>query len=86
MDTQIENKIKSAITGTSKRKLSVTVTDGKDFTETKEGLSFKKIIKAIQGSLPKGTQFINVQYTNRKGNVVDRDMRVPIGRKKKLGR
>ena len=87
MDTQtIENKLEQALTGSGKRKLKITVTDGKDYNETVEGLSLKKIIKGLQGSLPKGTRYINVQYTNRKGNTVDRDIRVPIGRKKKLGK
>jgi hypothetical protein len=87
MDTQtIENKLETALGGSSKRKLKITVTDGKEFNQTVEGLSLKKIIKGLQGSLPKGTQYVNVQYTNRKGNSVDRDLRVPIGRKKKIGK
>ena len=87
MDTQtIENKLETALGGSSKRKLKITVTDGKEFNQTVEGLSLKKIIKGLQGSLPKGTQYVNVQYTNRKGNQVDRDLRVPIGRKKKIGK
>ena len=68
------------------RKLSVKITDGKEFSEIKEGLSFKKIIKSVQGSLPKGTTEVSVEYTNRKGTPVSRMLRVPMGRKKKLGR
>ena len=33
---------------TSKRKLTIKVSDGKEFNEEKEGLSFKKIFKSIQ--------------------------------------
>ena len=34
----------------SVRKRTIKITDGKEFEETKEGLSFKKIIKSVQGS------------------------------------
>ena len=37
----------------SVRKRTIKITDGKEFEETKEGLSFKKIIKSVQGSVPK---------------------------------
>jgi|TARA_X000000950_G_scaffold33426_4_gene35870 hypothetical protein len=70
----------------SRRKLSIKVTDLKEFSEIKEGLSYKKIIKSIQGSLPKGTTEISVEYTNRKGQKIARMQKVPLGRKKKLGR
>ena len=70
----------------SRRKLSIKVTDLKEFSEIKEGLSYKKIIKSIQGSLPKGTREISVEYTNRKGRKIARMQKVPLGRKKKLGR
>jgi hypothetical protein len=70
----------------SRRKLSIKVTDLKEFSEIKEGLSYKKIIKSIQGSLPKGTTEISVEYTNRKGRKIARIQKVPLGRKKKLGR
>jgi|TARA_A100001388_G_C28752028_1_gene492738 hypothetical protein len=70
----------------SRRKLSIKVTDLKEFSEIKEGLSYKKIIKSIQGSLPKGTTEISVEYTNRKGRKIARMQKVPLGRKKKLGR
>jgi FKBP-type peptidyl-prolyl cis-trans isomerase len=83
MDPQIKTKLEQTMVGSSKRQIKVTVTDGKEFEKTVEGLSFKKIIKGLQGSLPAGTQYINVHYTNRKGTLVDRDMRVPIGRRKK---
>lgn len=71
---------------TSKRKLNITITDGKEFKETKEGLSFKKIFKSIQNSAPKGTKELRVEYTNRKGRAIDRWVKVPMGRSKKIGR
>ena len=70
----------------SVRKRTIKITDGKEFEETKEGLSFKKIIKSVQGSVPKGTKEIRVQYTNRKGNEIDRWVNIPMGRSKKIGR
>ena len=70
----------------SRRKLSVKITDLKEFSEIKEGLSFKKIIKSVQNNLPKDTREVSVEYTNRKGTPVARMIRVPMGRKKKLGR
>tara|TARA_A100001391_G_C5047774_1_gene272587 strand:+ start:652 stop:915 length:264 start_codon:yes stop_codon:yes gene_type:complete len=70
----------------SKRKLSIKITDGKEFSKTEDGLSFKKIIKKIQNELPKGTRSVNVEYTNRKGTLVSRSVKVPMGRKKKLDR
>jgi len=49
-------------------------------------LSFKKIIKSVQTSLPKGTKEISVEYVNRKGKKIERMVKVPLGRKKKLSR
>jgi hypothetical protein len=86
MDTQIENKLAEAIVGTSRRHLKIKITDGKEFDEIREGNSFKKIIKSVQGSVPKGTQYLYVEYTNRKGTLVNRAVKIPMGRKKKLGR
>ncbi len=82
----VEKAFKPLIDAKGKRKLSIRVTDLKDFDETKEGLSFKKIIKSIQSSLPKGTTEVSVEYTNRKGNNISRMVKVPLGRKKKLSR
>ena len=82
----VEKAFKPLIDAKGKRKLSIRVTDMKEFDETKEGLSFKKIIKSIQSSLPKGTTEVSVDYTNRKGNKISRMVKVPIGRKKKLDR
>mgnify|MGYP007131872653 FL=1 len=87
MSQELVNKaFQPLIDAKSKRKLSVRITDLKEYDETKEGLSFKKIIKSIQSNLPKGTKEVSVEYTNRKGNKIERMVRVPIGRKKKLNR
>ena len=85
MSQELVNKaFQPLIDAKSKRKLSMRITDLKEYDETKEGLSFKKIIKSVQTSLPKGTKEISVEYTNRKGHRIERMVRVPIGRKKKL--
>ena len=87
MSQELINKaFQPLIDAKSKRKLSIRITDLKEFDETKEGLSFKKIIKSVQSNLPKGTKEISVEYVNRKGNKVERMVSVPIGRKKKLSR
>ena len=59
------------------RKIKIKVTDDKEFNEEKEGLGFKKIFKAVSSSAPKGTQFLRVEYTNRKGTDVNRWVKVP---------
>lgn len=71
---------------TGVRMLKVKITDGKEFNEEKEGLSFKKIFKSVQSSAPKGTKMLRVEYTNRKGTAIDRWVKVPMGRSKKIGR
>ena len=71
---------------TGVRMLKVKITDGKEFNEEKEGLSFKKIFKSVQSSAPKGTKELRVEYTNRKGTQIDRWVKVPMGRSKKIGR
>ena len=87
MSEELINKaFQPLIDAKGKRKLSIRITDLKEFDETKEGLSFKKIIESIQTNLPKGTKEVSVQYTNRKGNLIERMVAVPIGRKKKLSR
>ena len=82
----VEKAFKPLLDARGKRMLSIRITDLKEFDETKEGLSFKKIIKSVQSSLPKGTKEISVEYTNRKGNRIERMVKVPLGRKKKLSR
>ena len=68
----------------SRRMLEIKITDLKEFSEIKTGLSFKKIIKSVQNILPKGTREVSVEYTNRKGQKIARMQKVPIGRKKRL--
>ena len=82
----VDKAFQPLIDAKSKRKLSIRITDLKEFDETKEGLSFKKIIKSVQNNLPKGTTEVSVEYTNRKGNKISRMVKVPLGRKKKLSR
>jgi hypothetical protein len=83
---KIQKAFQPLIDAKGKRKLLMKITDLKEFEETKEGLSFKKIIKSVQSGLPKGTKEVSVEYTNRKGQKIERRVKVPIGRKKKLSR
>ena len=59
------------------RKIKIKITDDKEFSEEKEGLGFKKIFKSVAGSAPKGTQFLRVEYVNRKGTDITRWDKVP---------
>jgi hypothetical protein len=59
------------------RKIKIKITDDKEFTQEKEGLGFKKIFKAVAGGAPKGTTFLRVEYTNRKGSEVNRWVKMP---------
>ena len=59
------------------RKITIKVTDDKEFTEEKEGLGFKKIFKSVAGSAPKGTRDLRVEYVNRKGTEVNRWVKLP---------
>ena len=60
------------------RKVNIKITDGKEFEVEQEGLSFKKIMKSVEGNAPKGTIALRVQYTNRKGTEVDRWQKIPM--------
>ena len=60
------------------RKVNIKITDGKEFEVEQEGLSFKKIMKTVEGNAPKGTSALRVQYTNRKGTEVDRWQKIPM--------
>jgi len=59
------------------RKISIKISDGKEFNEEKEGLGLKKIFKSVCHSAPKGTKELRVEYTNRKGTAVDRWVKIP---------
>ena len=49
--------------------------------DTIESRGFKRAVKEFQRSY-KG-QSVRIQYTNKAGNLIDRWIRVPIGRKKR---
>ena len=51
---------------------------------TKEHMSYKKAVKSFQNSHKIPT--VRVSYTNKKGTTVDRWIKLPIGRKKKIGK
>ena len=58
-------------------------TDEKEVNVTKEDMSYKKAIKSFQNVHKIPT--VKISYTNKKGTTVDRWIKLPIGRKKKLG-
>ena len=60
------------------RKVNIKISDGREFDVQEEGLSFKKVIKSVEGKAPKGTQYLRVQYTNRKGTEIDRWQKIPM--------
>ena len=60
------------------RKVKIKISDGKEFEVEEEGLSFKKVIKSVEGNAPKGTHVLRVQYTNRKGTEIDRWQKIPM--------
>tara|TARA_B100000929_G_scaffold285105_1_gene268260 strand:+ start:377 stop:631 length:255 start_codon:yes stop_codon:yes gene_type:complete len=70
----------------SVRKLKIKISDGKEYDVVKEGLSFKKIFKSAQNQAPKDTKALRVVYANRKGTLIDRWQKVPLGRGKKFGK
>ena len=57
-----------------------------DGTETKEveALSFKKAVKSFQGSSK--AKMVTIEWTTKAGEVFVKDQKLPLGRKKKLGR
>ena len=60
-----------------------TFTDEKEINVTREDMSYKKAVKSFQNSHKIPT--VRISYTNKKGTAVDRWIKLPIGRKKKLG-
>tara|TARA_B100001287_G_C22683386_1_gene531819 strand:+ start:711 stop:914 length:204 start_codon:yes stop_codon:yes gene_type:complete len=60
------------------RKVNIKISDGKEFEVEQEGLSFKKVMKSVEGNAPKGTRLLRVQYTNRKGTEIDRWQKIPM--------
>jgi pantothenate kinase type III len=61
-----------------------TFTDDKEINETKQERSFKKAVKSFQNT-KKELKQIRIKYTNKKGTAIDRWVKLPIGRKKRLG-
>ena len=59
------------------------ITDG---TETKEveALSFKKAVKSYQGNSK--SKMITIEWTTKAGEEFVKDQKIPLGRKKKIGR
>ena len=60
------------------RKVKIKISDGKEFEVEEEGVSFKKVIKSVEGNAPKGTHALRVQYANRKGTEIDRWQKIPM--------
>ena len=52
--------------------------------EEKESMSFKKAVKSIQENFK--NQLVGFEYISKKGKKVVSSIRLPIGRKKKIGK
>jgi len=59
-------------------------TDEKEINVTKEDMSYKKAVKSFQNVHKIPT--VKISYTNKKGTAVNRWIKLPIGRKKKIGK
>ncbi len=57
--------------------------DGKE-TKDVEALSFKKAVKSFQGN--SDAKMVTIEWTTKNGEVFVKEQRLPLGRKKKLGR
>ena len=57
-----------------------------DGTETKEveALSFKKAVKAFQGNSK--AKMITIEWRTKNGEEFVKEQKIPLGRKKKIGR
>ena len=57
-----------------------------DGTETKEveAISFKKAVKSFQGSSK--AKMITIEWMTKAGELFVKDQKIPLGRKKKIGR
>ena len=57
-----------------------------DGTETKEveALSFKKAVKSFQGNSK--AKMVTIEWTTKAGEEFVKEQRLPLGRKKKIGR
>ena len=62
-------------------------TDGKDFNEIVEALSFKKAVKSVQNKIDlKKNQGLFCEWITKKGKEIKSRVKMPLGRKKKLSR
>ena len=52
--------------------------------ETKESTSFKKAVKSVQENFK--NQLVGFEYISKKGKKIVSSIKLPIGRKKKIGR
>ena len=57
-----------------------------DGTETKEveALSFKKAVRSFQGGSK--AKMVTIEWTTKAGEVFVKEQKLPLGRKKKIGR
>ena len=59
------------------------INDGNETKEV-EALSYKKAIKSFQGSSK--AKMVTIEWTTKAGEEFVKEQRLPLGRKKKLGR
>jgi len=59
------------------------ITDGSE-TKDVEALSFKKAVKSYQGGSK--SKMITIEWTTKAGEVFVKEQKLPLGRKKKIGR
>ena len=59
------------------------ITDGAEQKEV-EALSFKKAVKSYQGSSK--SKMITIEWMTKGGELFVKDQKLPLGRKKKIGR
>ena len=52
--------------------------------EEKESMSFKKAVKSVQENFK--NQLVGFEYISKKGKKIVSSIRLPLGRKKKIGR
>ena len=57
--------------------------DGNEVKEV-EALSFKKAVKSFQGNSK--AKMVTIEWTTKAGEVFVKDQKLPLGRKKKIGR
>ena len=59
------------------------INDGKETKEV-EALSYKKAVKSFQGSSE--AKMVTIEWTTKAGEEFVKEQKLPLGRKKKLGR